>query len=261
MDVPPSLTEREVELFLRFVERSLAVRNRHQLFLWVRGELQALLPHALLICAKRGRESRRWEVASLAEIPYSRGLLGELCALEGGLLGRLVDACRAADGAPVLVCPTLNGSDFLRLRPDLERYGLDNLAAHGLLAARGEVASCFGFIGIPPPLTARHAYLLQILVPYLHAVLARTPIDERRADRSDEIPPLTRREFEVLGAVQRGLSNAAIARDLGVSPLTVKNHVQRILRKLGAQNRAQAVASAIAERIISPGSPTRGRGS
>lgn len=261
MDVPTSLTEREVEFFLRFVERSLAVRNRHQFFLWVRGELQALLPHALLICAKRERESRRWEVASLAEVPYSHGLLSELCAVEGGLLGRIVEACRAADGAPVLACPALNGSDFLRLRPALDRYGLDNLAAHGLLAVHGEVASCFGFIGIPPPLTTHHAFLLQILVPYLHAALVRTPIDERRAGQGDEIPPLTRRELEVLGAVQRGFSNAAIARDLGVSPLTVKNHVQRILRKLGAQNRAQAVASAIAGRIISPGSPTRSRSS
>jgi transcriptional regulator EpsA len=256
MDAPPSLTEREVEYFLRFVERSLAVRNRHHFFLWVRGELQALLPHALLICAKRERESQRWEVAPVAEVPYSRGLLGELCAVEGGLLGRVLEECRAADGAPVLACPALNGSGFLRLRPDLERYGLDNLAAHGLLALSGEVASCFGFIGIPPPLTARHAYLLQILVPYLHAALVRTLLGEGRAEQADQRPPLTHREVEVLCAVRQGLSNAAIARELELSPLTVKNHVQRILGKLGAQNRAQAVASAIARRIISPGSVT-----
>jgi transcriptional regulator EpsA len=252
MDAPAELTEREVEYFLRFVERSLSVRNRHHFFLWVRGELQALLPHALLICARREREAARWEVSPVAEVPYPQELLRELCAVDGGFLGRVMQECRAADGLPVLACPVLNGSGYLRFRPDLERYGFDTLAAHGLLAVEGEVASCFGFIGIPPPLTPRHAYLLQILVPYLHAALVRTLIDARGADHADSgsAPPLTRREIEILGAVQQGLSNAEIAHALGVSPLTVKNHVQRILRKLGAHNRAQAVAYGIARQII-----------
>lgn len=42
-----------------------------------------------------------------------------------------------------------------------------------------------------------------------------------------------------------GKSNQAISNELGISALTVKNHVQKILRKLGAANRAQAVAKAL----------------
>ena len=49
----------------------------------------------------------------------------------------------------------------------------------------------------------------------------------------------------MLALITRGLSNQQISEKLGISALTVKNHVQKILRKLGAANRAQAVAKAM----------------
>lgn len=58
-------------------------------------------------------------------------------------------------------------------------------------------------------------------------------------------PRLTRREVELLGLVADGLSNKAIAQALSVSENTVKYHIRNILQKLGAQNRAEAVAHAI----------------
>jgi DNA-binding CsgD family transcriptional regulator len=55
--------------------------------------------------------------------------------------------------------------------------------------------------------------------------------------------------------VRRGHSNSGVAAMLDISPLTVKNHVQRNLRKLGAQNRAQAVSRAIALKALPPDAP------
>jgi DNA-binding NarL/FixJ family response regulator len=55
---------------------------------------------------------------------------------------------------------------------------------------------------------------------------------------------LTAREVDVLRLVARGLTNDDIAGQLGVSPVTVKTHVNRILAKLGAETRAQAVVQA-----------------
>jgi LuxR family transcriptional regulator, regulator of acetate metabolism len=53
---------------------------------------------------------------------------------------------------------------------------------------------------------------------------------------------LTRRELEVLTMLTEGETNASIAARLVVSEGTVKTHVKHILRKLGVQNRAQAVS-------------------
>ena len=51
---------------------------------------------------------------------------------------------------------------------------------------------------------------------------------------------LTAREAEVLGHIARGLTNAQIARALGVSVKTVQNHVSRVLTKMQVSDRTQA---------------------
>jgi DNA-binding CsgD family transcriptional regulator len=63
---------------------------------------------------------------------------------------------------------------------------------------------------------------------------------------------LTTRETEILSWVERGKSNNEIAQILGISHLTVKNHVQKILRKLNVQNRAQAVAKGMSLNLTHP---------
>ena len=55
-------------------------------------------------------------------------------------------------------------------------------------------------------------------------------------------PTLTERELQVLTGMSRGRSNAEIGKELYLSEDTVKTHARRLFRKLGASDRAQAVA-------------------
>ena len=68
----------------------------------------------------------------------------------------------------------------------------------------------------------------------------------------EDEPPgqLSERELEVLGQLAKGMTNKDIARDLFISQATVKSHVENILRKLGAADRAGAVAEGFRRRLI-----------
>jgi DNA-binding NarL/FixJ family response regulator len=57
-----------------------------------------------------------------------------------------------------------------------------------------------------------------------------------------EVPVLTERERQVLTGMSRGQSNGEIGRELYLSEDTVKTHARRLFRKLGVNDRAQAVA-------------------
>ncbi len=69
---------------------------------------------------------------------------------------------------------------------------------------------------------------------------------ERRRQRQE----LTRRELEVLALLVSGRTNKEIAGELGLSEVTIKVHVGRLLQKLGASDRTQAATVAIARGIV-----------
>ena len=72
----------------------------------------------------------------------------------------------------------------------------------------------------------------------------------RLQDRSARAE-VTPRELEILTLITRGKANKEIAADLGIAEDTVKQHVSRLLQKLGVNDRAQATAEAIRLGLVS----------
>ncbi|WP_328437774.1 response regulator transcription factor [Streptomyces sp. NBC_00444] len=64
---------------------------------------------------------------------------------------------------------------------------------------------------------------------------------------------LSRREREILTMLSRGQDSASIARDLDLSPLTVKTHITHMLSKLGLRRRGHLIAFAYESGLIVPG--------
>jgi DNA-binding NarL/FixJ family response regulator len=67
--------------------------------------------------------------------------------------------------------------------------------------------------------------------------------------------PLSAREKDVLALLAAGCDNIEIARRLYISPSTVKNHVSRLLEKLGVDNRVQAAGYAIRHGLVDARAP------
>jgi DNA-binding NarL/FixJ family response regulator len=85
----------------------------------------------------------------------------------------------------------------------------------------------------------------------IHPQLTKTFIEEAQAAGDEpRTTPLSKREREILQKVADGATTRQVASDLGISPHTVKTHLERIFEKLGANDRAQAVAIAIRTGIV-----------
>jgi LuxR family maltose regulon positive regulatory protein len=85
----------------------------------------------------------------------------------------------------------------------------------------------------------------RISVSYLARLLASVAQEATAPAADERLPePLSERELEVLALVAAGRSNREIAAKLFVSTSTVKTHIHRLYRKLGARSRTQAIARA-----------------
>lgn len=137
---------------------------------------------------------------------------------------------------------------------DLDEYALEAIraGASGFLLKDAPPEEMLGAIrtvhsgdAVIAPSTTRRL-LDRLIVPLPQEQL----VDSVQASAVDS---LTDREREVLLAMARGRSNQEIAADLFVAEATVKTHVGRILAKLGARDRVQAVVTAYETGLVRPG--------
>lgn len=150
---------------------------------------------------------------------------------------------RAGDGAPpVLVLTTFDDDQLLSgaLRAGAAGFILKDSPAEDLIRAVRMVAG--GGAWLDPAVTGR------VLSAY------RTVRPVRTTDA--RLSELTAREYEVLELIGRGRVNAEIARELGISEVTVKSHVGHIFGKLELRDRAAAIVFAFDHGVVAPGEST-----
>lgn len=84
----------------------------------------------------------------------------------------------------------------------------------------------------------------------IHPTLTRAFIEEVQYVERRPETPLSPRESQILQKIAYGATTKEVAHDLGISPHTVKTHLERIFEKLGANDRAQAVAIALRKGLV-----------
>jgi DNA-binding NarL/FixJ family response regulator len=131
--------------------------------------------------------------------------------------------------------------------PDVGRAELAAVAAHVLAAPmspRSGLASRLPAVPVPASNAMRRP------MASLRTVEPARERDLEQATAHVPKPELTKREIEVLTGMSNGRSNAQIGADLFLSEDTVKTHARRLFRKLGASDRAQAVAIGLRRGLI-----------
>ncbi len=159
--------------------------------------------------------------------------------LDGLEAARIICADQTLAGTRVLVLTTFDLDEYVyaALRAGASGFLLKDAGAAELLQAIRVVAA--GDALLAPGVTKR-------LIAEFAARPDPTAPPPQLAD-------LTEREREVLRLVAGGLTNADIARQLVISPLTAKTHVARLRTKLGCHDRAQLVVLAYETGLVTPG--------
>jgi transcriptional regulator EpsA len=242
------LSQREQEYLLRAIESGVRVRALRQLFLWTQGQLQALLPHQVMVCLGFGEAGALRRIECLHGAVLAPETIRMLADPGDGLALAAVRRWREAPGEPLIADSADPGAGELADR--LRAAGFDNLLVHG--SGPGDAgASVFALFGLPMRPGARHAYFLELLLPYLHmAWTVLPPADDAGQQRAMPARALSAREMEIMGWLREGKSNGEIGSLLGISALTVKNHLQRIYQLLGVANRAHALARCLEWRLL-----------
>jgi transcriptional regulator EpsA len=251
------LPHKDVERLIYAIDGSLKVHRRFQFFLWTQGGLQGLLPHETLICAWGEIESANYECEVFSRAVLDDKFTRRLADPVDGLLPRLIDEWLKNERRPCIYAA--DATEWERvcycspaLTAEFRRLGFQRVIAHGSCFKDG-TSSFFVFVNGPVTFTARDTYLVEMLMPHLHSTLHRVAEgdgDKQFVTAVSTGQVLSDREAQVLGWVRDGKTNQEIAQILDISPLTVKNHIQKILRKLKVTNRTQAVARAIGARIL-----------
>ena len=241
------LSKLEQEYLLRVVEASVQVRDERQFFLWAQGQLQLLLPHQLMLCMQfdAGGELQRLECLHGAVL--GDALTARLRDPADGLARRLAQHCAGGQRLPAYS----GDGELGEIEASLRAAGFAHLLVHGS-GPLGGSATLFALCGLPARPGVRQAYFLELLLPHLHLALPRLSARaETVTTEQQRLPrPLSAREVEILQWVREGKSNYEVACILGISALTVKNHLQRVYQTLGVSNRAHALSRCMSLRLL-----------
>ena len=256
--------QRQAEAFWHCAETAQAVRRRHQFFIWTQASLQRLLPHPLMLCSAWSPARRQLQPELFNSLPLpdtllqwlqepgTQAWLQQIWLKRGGvaLTLPLVKQAEPSAAPADLVLPAADAR-AVQMLALLDAAGLRHVSLAGVSRPQrtDEPESFFALISREP----LPAPLLGLLTPLLHACWRRVMAQELQlvqGQAASSTQGVTARERQVLAWMRQGKSNQEIGLLLGISALTVKNHVQKILRKLSASNRAQAVAQAMSLQLL-----------
>lgn len=246
------MNEEQRTVFMEVIAESLRVSQRPHLFNWLQGNFQYLLGHDVMICGIKTSDSDSYEYEFFTSSRYfSEIQFNEVVKAESGIISQVLKIWKKT-GLPLFVNNLIqpsNHNNYSVINIDetsLKQSELFNLIAYGFGDHHSKISTFIVFSRLSKQPDLNTAHILELLMPHLHCALIRVASNRGNVVSSAGkiSQKITGRESEILQWVHMGKTNWEISSILDISPLTVKNHVQNILRKLDVQNRGQAAIKA-----------------
>lgn len=248
-----SLSAGELERFSRLVREAISVRRHFDLLCWLQGEVQFFLPHEIMIAAwgDFGLGLIHHDIVStLPGVRTEHSDAETLSPLLRGLFNRWVDLGRAPYELGVGDSGFLLNDSSLQCALGSALQGMRTSMVHGISDERGRHDCLYVTFSSRPELGSTMRSAMGVLLPYLDTALrqvAHLPRQHVEAPpvetaRSGDDFGLSEREMEIMEWVRMGKTNSEVGSILDISAFTVKNHLQRIFKKLDVYNRIQAVS-------------------
>lgn len=255
MIMVPSLSPEQLQGFQRVVARSIETRSHFEVFAWLQGEMQQYLRHDIMIASWGDFSSGLIQYDIISALDGVRSLSANLQVIHPLLLG-LFQRWIEAGGKPISMTAGVDGFQIAaNEQPNALCDAMRSMhyaMAHGISDKRDSYDCLYVTLRIEECFNESEHEAMAIALPYIdialrqvdllphqiqaHAVISTPLIYDLLQDRG-----LSGREVEILQWVALGKTNPEIGKILKISEFTVKNHMQRIFKKMDVSNRAQAV--------------------
>lgn len=249
----------QLESFLDVIQDSLAIRCHQDLLLWLHDEVQHFLPHDILIAAWGDFCLGLVHLDAISYLPGLRTTEIDNQDLLPSLL-RMFEQWMESGRTPLEIKLDEAALHF-RSSEEENSFGkavvnMRSALVHGIKDQRGRHDCLYVAFSPKPHFEATAIRAIELLLPHIDTALRQVahlptqypvPQESVRLEYEDEPTPdanmhgLTQREIEIMRWVCLGKTNLEIGSILNISSFTVKNHLQRVFRKLNVMNRAQAV--------------------
>ena len=236
-----ALSADEVDRFLRIVARASGIRRHYELFQLLQGEVQYFIPHQILVSAWGDFRGSNLTLDVVSDLPGVRTGRLDGCPIDSALKG--LHARWLAQGREAVLLDQAAITGLVQRRCDCALHrslrGMRSAVVHGSHDARHGTYSLYLASSANSIVREGGIERFRFLVD---SVMAQIEVAFRRVGGLRSPSALSAREEEILAWVSEGRTNHQIAQILAISSFTVKNHIHRIIKKLGVANRTEAVA-------------------
>ncbi|WP_180127400.1 XrtB/PEP-CTERM-associated transcriptional regulator EpsA [Rhodoferax sp. BLA1] len=260
MALLPSTSEYDLHRFHNAVARAAQVRSHFDAMVWLQGDMQHYLPHAILIAAWGNFEKGKLSHDIISPLVGVRSHNSCPDAILPMLL-HMFTRWSEFGGTPFVINAGVDGFSLQDATPNSQlKDALGTMRCvlvHGMRDERGSQDCLYlAFSDIPTFSPSQRSAMAKVL-PYIDASLRQVALlphqtqpgpltDDPKVPQQMLESSLSDREEEVLQWVALGKTNSEIGRILTISEFTIKSHLRNIFKKLNVSNRAQAVGKVTA---------------